>query len=134
MGFWFFMLASNCLLPIILLIFGFTLGKHPPAKINSFVGYRTPRSMQNQDTWQFAHRHNGRIWRRMGAVLLPVSDLLLLPFWYAAEETIALVGLCITFAQLAAIIWSVFATERALRNTFTTSGERKHNSLTTKGI
>ncbi|MEN1786431.1 MAG: SdpI family protein [Bacteroidota bacterium] len=41
---------------IILLIGGFLFKKYPPKKINPWYGYRTKRSMKNQERWVFAQR------------------------------------------------------------------------------
>ena len=72
---WWMLFAANLLLPLMMLGIGGWFGKHPPRKINHFVGYRTPMSMKNEETWAFAHRACGRLWLRLGAALLPASAL-----------------------------------------------------------
>jgi len=46
------------LVPIItapfLILAGFIMLKWPPKKINSLYGYRTKRSMKNQENWDFS--------------------------------------------------------------------------------
>ena len=64
---WWMLFAANLLLPLMMLGIGGWFGKHPPRKINHFVGYRTPMSMKNEATWAFAHRACGRLWLRLGA-------------------------------------------------------------------
>ena len=41
---WWILFAANLLLPLMMLGIGGWFGKHPPRKINHFVGYRTPMS------------------------------------------------------------------------------------------
>lgn len=50
MGFWIFLLVCSLLIPAVMIVAGFLMWKHPPKKINGFYGYRTTRSMKNQDT------------------------------------------------------------------------------------
>lgn len=55
MGFWIFMLAMDLILPLSMVFLGRYFVRHAPGNINMLFGYRTARSMKNQDTWQFAH-------------------------------------------------------------------------------
>lgn len=49
MGYWFFMLAMNLLLPAIMIISGGYFMKKAPKEINYVFGYRTNMSMKNKD-------------------------------------------------------------------------------------
>ena len=62
MGFWIFMFAVNLLIPLVMVIFGAIFIKTAPKKINFLFGYRTERSMKNEDTWKFAHTYLGKLW------------------------------------------------------------------------
>ena len=112
---WWILFAANLLLPLMMLGIGGWFGKHPPRKINHFVGYRTPMSMQNEATWAFAHRACGRLWLRLGAALLPASALGMLCVLGRGEGTVGAVGAGICLAQCAAMLGSIFFVERALR-------------------
>ena len=46
----------SLLLGSILLVMGFITLKLPPKKINLWYGYRTSRSMKNQENWIFAQK------------------------------------------------------------------------------
>ena len=89
---WWILFAANLLLPLMMLGIGGWFGKHPPRKINHFVGYRTPMSMKNEATWAFAHRACGRLWLRLGAALLPASALGMLCVLGRGEGTVGAVG------------------------------------------
>ena len=56
MGFWLYCTAMCLLIPGIMLYFGWRFLNKPPQNINSIYGYRTSRSMKNQQTWDFAHQ------------------------------------------------------------------------------
>ena len=122
----FFLLAAvDLLLPLMMLGIGLWMAKRPPARINHFVGYRTPRSMQNGETWLFAQRYCGRLWQRTGLALLPISALLMLCVYGRSEEAALCMGTAICLAQSAAMILAIPATERALRRAFPEEKARK---------
>ena len=62
MGFWIFMLIMVLLIPITMIAFGRLFLNSAPHNINSTFGYRTKRSMMNEDTWKFAHSYIGKLW------------------------------------------------------------------------
>lgn len=62
MEFWIFMLVMTLLMPFVMIGFGRRFMRRAPQKINAIFGYRTKRSMQYRDTWEFAHRYCGKLW------------------------------------------------------------------------
>lgn len=99
--------------------------KHPPKNINGFMGYRTTRSMKNMDTWKFAHDYSGKLWWKLGWILLLPSILVLIPFYNSTDDEISVISLIVVSVQIIVLIGSIYPTERALKNTFTESGLRK---------
>ncbi len=59
-GFWVKAALFMMFGPIILVI-SFIFMKFPPKKINGLYGYRTPRSMKDQDSWDFANAYCSRL-------------------------------------------------------------------------
>lgn len=125
MWFWWFVLVSDMLVPVIQIIAGWIMWKYCPSSINNVLGYRTKWSKKNQDTWEFAHKHCGRTWWKVGLVLLVLTVAVHIPFYGADEDTIGNLCLIVTGVQLVALIGSVFPTERALKRTFNEDGTRK---------
>ncbi len=125
MWFWWFMLVSDLLIPVIMVIAGGIMRKHCPNEINFFIGYRTARSMKNQDTWEFAHRHCGRLWWKTGWIMLIPSVLIHLPFYRSSESTIGVIGCILMTIQLIVLIASIFPTEIALKKAFYDDGTRR---------
>ena len=68
---------------IIFLIAGFLLFKFPPKKINGLYGYRTYRSMKNQENWDFAQICAGKEMLKMGLFLGMCSGL---TFFFDTKE------------------------------------------------
>ena len=125
MYFWWFMLIYDVIIPITMAIAGRVMWKHCPKQINGFLGYRTSRSMKNMDTWKFAHEYCGRLWWRVGLIMLVPSVAALIPFYKSNQDTITIVGSIISAVQLAILIISVIPTELALKSAFNDDGTRR---------
>ena len=125
MWFWWFMLLCDLLIPVVMLIAGRMMWKHCPKNINSVMGYRTARSMKNMDTWKFAHDYCGRLWWKLGLIMLVLSALIYIPFYQSSEKTIGIIGGILATIQCIVLIASIFPTESALKKTFKDDGTRR---------
>ena len=114
MGFWIFMFCCTLLIPIIMIIAGNSMRLGKFKTINSIVGYRTRRSMKNQQTWDYAHRECGLLWRRWGSTMLV----------FMGEDTdhIGVVGSVITVLQMIPLFLSIAIVEKKLREKFDENG------------
>ena len=111
--------------PAIMIFAGWMMWKHCPKDINGLVGYRTTRSMKNMDTWQFAHDFCGRLWWKIGFVMLVISALAFAFVCRSDEKTIGVAVSVLLLVQCAVLIASIVPTEKALKNTFNDDGTRK---------
>lgn len=125
MWFWWFMFVCNILIPVMMIVFGRIMWKHCPREINGFVGYRTKRSMKNMDTWRFAHDYCGRLWWKIGWIMIFLSILVQIPFFHGTENTVGIVGGVICALQCILLVGSIVPTERALKKTFCKDGTRR---------
>ncbi len=125
MAFWFYMLAADLALPLVMVVLGRRFQSAPPREVGGSWGYRTARSVKNRETWEFAHRYIGRLWKRMGLVLLPISVLPLLFVTGKDTDTVGIVGAAVCLAQLIPLLGSILPTERALLRTFDEAGRRR---------
>lgn len=119
------MFAGDLLIPILMIVGGRMMWKHPPKSVNELIGYRTARSMKNTDTWEFAQNHCGRLWWKIGLVMLIPSGLIHIPFYNCSENTIRALGGILCTVQIIVLVVSIFPTEMALKNTFTDEGIRR---------
>lgn len=119
------MFASDLLIPILMIVGGRMMWKHPPKSVNGLIGYRTARSMKNTDTWKFAQNHCGRLWWKIGLVMLIPSGLIHVPFYNCSENTIGVLGGILCTVQTIVLVVSIFPTEMALKNNFTDEGIRR---------
>lgn len=119
------MLVCSVSFPAIMLIAGRAFMKGYPKKINSLIGYRSPRSMKNQDTWRFAHAVCGKFWWKWGWPCLALSVIEMLCVWGQTEHIVAITGLCIMCVMTIPIFGVLFHTEKALQKAFDKDGNRR---------
>lgn len=125
MGFFIAMFICNLLIPVIMLIGGYCMYKNPPKEINGLVGYRTTMSKKNNDTWSVAHEYCGRLWMKLGLMLLIPSIIVQIPFVHSDDDAIVIVTLIIETIQLVVLIGSIVSVEKALKRTFDENGIRR---------
>lgn len=119
------MFICNLLMPIIMIIAGYMMYKYPPKEINGMVGYRTKRSSRNLDTWKFAHNYCGKLWLKVGIILVVPTIIVQIPFAKSSVNTISYVTIVIEIIQLMVLVGSIFPVESALKRTFYDDGTRK---------
>ena len=123
--FWLFTLAAALLIPVCMTGLGRYFLNHPPKEINSLFGYRTTRSMRNQETWAFAHAYSGRFWYRTGRPTLALSLLWMALLFGKDVGTVGCSGVILTAIQLIPFLAVIPATERALKREFDDLGRKR---------
>ena len=118
MGFWIFMTVSNLILPVLMIVLGKVFIKKPPTQINGFYGYRTRRSMKNQAAWDFSHLYCGKLWRKMGWFMLPVSMIVMIPAFGKSDDIVGAVRGVVVTAECMVMLVSILLTEKALAKQF----------------
>ncbi len=124
MWFFWFMFICDLLIPATFLICGWVMWKQTPEKINRRVGYHSKRSMKNTETWKFANEHCGRLWWRIGWIMLFLSVAVQLPFMHSGKDIVGIMGGVLCTVQSLLLIVSAVPTEIALKKTFTEDGKR----------
>lgn len=123
---WIFMLIMCLMVPLMMIGFGRLFMKSAPGKINPTFGYRTKRSMKNDDTWRFAHDTCGKLWYKIGLILLPAS-MIPFPFCIGKGQTAAsAVGTVVIILQTVLLLLSIFPVEAALKKEFDENGQRRN--------
>ena len=125
MVFFICMFICNLLIPATMIITGYFMYKKPPKEINGVIGYRTTMSRKNMDTWKFAHDYCGRLWLKIGIILLVPSIIVQIPFVNSDENTVGILTLIIEGVQLVFLLGSILPVEKALKRTFDENGKRR---------
>lgn len=108
------------MVPVITLIVGYLMFRHTPKSINGLVGYRTSKSMINQDTWNFANKYCAKLWIKLGISSSIVSILICVLF-----DINEIVSIVIVLIQTFLLLLSIIPVEKALKNTFDENGNRR---------
>jgi len=118
MLFWVFMFVMDLLVPLTMILFGSRFEKNAPKEISAAFGYRTAMSMKNKETWQFAHKYIGRLWKIYGWLALLISAVIML-FAHGKDITaVSITGGAICIGQTVLMIGTVIPTEMALKRNF----------------
>lgn len=64
--------------------------------------------MKNEETWLFAHKVCGRLWFRLGVILLPASACAMLPVMGQSVDTVGICCCVVAAVQLAVLVGSIF--------------------------
>lgn len=125
MWFWWFMFICDLMIPIVMIIAGRMMWKHCPKSINGIVGYRTTLSMKNMDTWKFAHGYCGKLWWKLGWLMIIPSALIHILLCHSDENTIGIAGGILVTIQSIILVISIYPTEKALKKHFNDDGTRR---------
>ena len=117
--FLFRLLVGPALPGALFLLLGSLVARHPPRKLNNYYGYRTRRSMLNQDTWTVANQFSTTQMIRMAkpCILLGVVGAFFVPF-----PAVTLVAAGATLVMVALIL---VLTEKRLISLFDSNGHRR---------
>ena len=119
MGFWIFMFCMVVLTPVLMMIFGAVFVKYPPEDINNVYGYRTRRSMKDQQIWDFAQRHWGKCAFYTGLAGLMTAVPCMLPCLGGSVDAVGIWGGVVCTVVAAAVIGApIFLTERELKRLY----------------
>lgn len=125
MWLWWFWLICVLFIPLVMIVVGRMTWKHCPKNINSLIGYRTTRSMKNMDTWKFAHEYCGKLWWKLGWLIMILTALMYIPLYQSNDNIIGIAGVVLMTIQCTVLIISIYPTEKALKEHFTDDGTRK---------
>ena len=123
MGFRIFMLIVVLLIPLTMLLFGWLFFRRTPKEINYVFGYRTKRSMRNEETWKFANQYFGKVWYLCGLLSAPLSVIAMAIVFEKGTETMSTVGFIITMIQTIPLLARWFQQRLHWRKTLMKTGE-----------
>ena len=124
MWLWWFWLICDLLIPFVKIVVGRMSWKHCPKNINSLIGYRTTRSMKSMDTWKFAHEYCGKLWWKLGWLIMILTALMYIPLYQSNDNMIGIAGVVLITIQCTVLIISIYPTEKALKEHFNDDGTR----------
>ncbi|XVG99096.1 SdpI family protein [Eubacteriales bacterium KG127] len=116
MVFYIFMFIVTLLIPSALLLMWYLCPKFKT--INNTSGYRTARSVKNQDTWEFAQKYCARISLYMFFPSLILAITIMPILSNQSIDIIGWTGFIITMFQMLSFVIIIISTEKALKKNF----------------
>ncbi|MHC6180536.1 SdpI family protein [Clostridium sp. JNZ X4-2] len=117
--------VNSLVFGLVTLAFGIIPKIARPKKINSWYGYRTNISMKNQDTWNEGNRYSTNQYILAGIILIILGNV----GYYFLQGKGYLVPL---IGFIPVLIFTVFTTEKHLKNIFDKNGKRIDESKNLK--
>lgn len=98
---------------LVFVIVGIIMYLFPPKNINMLYGYKTNKSMKNQDTWDFAQIYAAKKMSITGFVMLLLSvNFIVFNF---SDNQVLVIGL---IGVLFSVVYLIIKTENAIYNKF----------------
>lgn len=107
------MFLPQLILSLVFVLAGLIMAKYPPKKINPIYGYRTLRSMQSQEAWNYAQRVSSR---RM--VLSGIAGLLVFIAAWMLEFSEGIHAMLMIATLILSLVYVVYNVERNLKKKF----------------
>lgn len=103
----------------LLLLLSIVFKHFPPKKINYLYGYRTKRSMKNQETWDEANRYSPNL-----MILVSIITTLLQGIFYFTLGPKYAIGIA-TAVMVVLVLITIPMTENHLKKNFDNEGKRR---------
>jgi uncharacterized membrane protein len=107
------MFLPQLVLSAVFIIAGLLMAKYPPRKINPLYGYRTRRSMQSQEAWNYAQRVSSR-----RIVLSGIAGILVFIAAWMLEFNEGIQAILMIATLFLSLVYVVFNVERNLKKKF----------------
>lgn len=118
-----FLFVCSLLVPLSMVLLGYTWKDNPPKDKNGVSGYRTTMSRLNDTTWKCAHRYWGKINLVLGIILIIFTiSIFVRSKKYADFEKVTTY---LVFVQLGVMTLTIIPTEILLNKHFTKQGTKK---------
>ncbi|MDB5281520.1 MAG: SdpI/YhfL protein family [Bacteroidota bacterium] len=107
---------------VIFVLLGYLHKKYPPKKVNTWVGYRTPSSRNNADTWAAAQTYSANF-MMVGGIVFVLLGLISLTLPITGNPQILILMGMVPTVIFAILL--VIANEMHLRKLFDENGNRR---------
>ena len=118
-----FLFVCSLLVPLSMVLLGYTWKDNPPKDKNGVSGYRTTMSRLNDATWKYAHKYWGKINLVLGIILVIITISILILTKNNADFEMLITYL--VFAQLGVMAFTIIPTEFLLNKHFTKQGVKR---------
>lgn len=109
--------ALNLICPLVMLLVGYILKKHPAKEMSRNNGYNTAMARKSQEHWNYAQNIAPDIFIGIG-IAISVVELMLSAVLYIQKVSVGYVVLIGTVVGFAALIYGFLKTDKKIENHF----------------
>ena len=110
------MIYTIFIIPIMIIVIGYLMNQYPPKKPNWFVGYRTRKSMKNDDVWKVANKYCGEIWIKMGLLMLIIAIILYILVRFEVFNFTENLLIIVTISEVIILVQTIFIVENKIKD------------------
>ena len=110
------MIYTIFIIPVMIIVIGYLMNKYPPQKPNWFIGYRTRKSMQNNEVWKIANQYCGTVWIKLGILMLIITSII---FVLASLNIINFTEnllIIVTITEVIILVQTIFIVENKIKD------------------
>lgn len=115
---WILFFISIIIVDLAIIVSGYLMEHHVPKDRFGSMGYRTKRSRDSEEAWQYANKLAGRIYFIYGIIISAISIISMIMIKPKSDSVIFGAGMGILIGICVIIIFPVFFIEKKLKEKF----------------
>lgn len=103
------------IVPILLIIAGTYMVSHITTRKTAKIGYRSVRAFQSEESWQYAQKECGKLWKKLGWITLVISLLVGLLLLKIPVDLQGIFTIVVMFLQMGILLYTNRTIENRLK-------------------
>jgi len=110
------MIYTIFIIPVMIIVIGYLMNKYPPKKPNYLIGYRTRKSIQNNDIWKTANQYCGALWIKIGLLMLIITSIISILSYYELINFTENLLIIVTVSEVIILVQTIFIVENKIKD------------------
>lgn len=110
------MIYTIFIIPVMIIVIGYLMNKYPPKKPNYLIGYRTRKSIQNNDIWKTANQYCGALWIKLGLLMLIITSIISILSYYELINFTENLLIIVTVSEVIILVQTIFIVENKIKD------------------
>ena len=110
------MIYTIFIIPVMIIVIGYLMNKYPPKKPNYLIGYRTRKSMQNNEVWKIANQYCGVLWIKLGILMLIITSIIFVLVSLNIINFTENLLIIVTVSEVIILVQTIFIVENKIKD------------------
>ena len=110
------MIYTIFIIPVMIIVIGYLMNKYPPKKPNWFIGYRTRKSIQNNDIWKTANQYCGALWIKLGILMIIITSIIFVLVYLNLINFTENLLIIVTITEVIILVQTIFIVENKIKD------------------